>query len=162
MRGSMHAPSDHDDPAKRRAAATAAVQAQTGIDEAMIRQLVHTFYHRVRADADLGPLFAARIKDWPPHLERMCAFWSSVALLTGRYHGRPMQAHADLPVGGIDFDRWLKLFEATAADVCPPAAAALLVEKARMIAASLEMGIATFRGHMLKPGQRLASAPETP
>jgi hemoglobin len=158
----MYAPPDHDDPAKRRAAATAAVQAQTGIDEAMIRRLVHTFYDRVRVDDTLGPLFAARIKDWPPHLERMCAFWSSVALLTGRYHGRPMQAHAALPVGGVDFDRWLTVFEATAAEVCPPAAATLFVEKARMIAASLEMGMATFRGQMLKPGERLPVPVATP
>jgi hemoglobin len=70
----------------------------TGIDEAMIRRLVHGFYSRIRIDPVLGPIFAARIKEWDLHLSRMCAFWSSVVPMTGRYHGRPMQKHALLPV----------------------------------------------------------------
>ena len=149
--------SERAEAARRRAAATADMQRRTGIDEAMIERLVHAFYDRVRADAVLGPIFTARIADWTPHLARMCAFWSSVTLMSGRYHGRPMQAHAPLPIGGADFDRWLQVFEATAAEVCPPEAAALFVEKARMIAASLELGIATSRGHMLAPGERLTA-----
>jgi hemoglobin len=75
--------------------------------------------------------------------------------MTGRYHGRPMRAHAPLPVAAQHFDRWLTLFEATAADVCSPAAAAMVIEKARMIANSLELGIATHRGLLLAPGTRL-------
>lgn len=141
----------------RRAAFAAEVEARTGIDEAMIHRLVHGFYDRVRADALLGPIFEARIGDWGPHLARMCAFWSSVALMTGRYHGRPMPAHMPLPVGAMHFDRWLALFEATAAELCPPAAAALFIEKAQMIAQSLELGIAMHRGLLLQPGMRLTA-----
>jgi hemoglobin len=122
---------------------------------------VHSFYDRVRADPLLGPVFAARIADWPPHLAHMCAFWSSVVLMTGRYHGRPMQAHAQLPVDVHHFDRWLVLFEETAQDVCPPAAAALFIEKAQMIAQSLELGIATHRGLFLPPGAQLPPASAT-
>lgn len=140
---------------ERRAAFAAEVQARTGIDEDMIRKLVHTFYDRIRTDEVLGPIFASRITDWGPHLERMCAFWSSVTLMTGRYHGRPMQAHAPLPVGGAHFDRWLALFAATAHDVCPVAAADYFVERAHMIAESLELGIGTARGLMLAKGERL-------
>ncbi|NUB16937.1 preprotein translocase, partial [Azospirillum brasilense] len=62
--------------------------AATGIDEAMIRTLVHAFYGKVRADAALGPVFDRTITDWEPHLRTMEDFWSSVALLSGRYHGR--------------------------------------------------------------------------
>lgn len=143
------------DAEARRAAFAADVQARTGIDEDMIQRLVHTFYDRIRADEVLGPIFASRIADWGPHLERMCAFWSSVTLMTGRYHGRPMQAHAPLPVDGSHFDRWLGLFAATAHDVCPPAAASYFVERAHMIAESLELGIGTARGLMLAKGERL-------
>lgn len=139
----------------RRAAFAADVQARTGINEEMIQRLVHTFYDRIRADEVLGPIFAARITDWAPHLERMCAFWSSVTLMTGRYHGRPMQAHAFLPIGGSHFDRWLALFAQTAGEVCPGAAADHFVERARAIAESLELGIATARGLMLAKGERL-------
>jgi len=145
---------DHD-PTARRAAFANEVRQRTGIDEHMIERLVHAFYGRVQADNVLGPIFVERIADWPAHLARMCAFWSSVTLMSGRYHGRPMQAHAPLPVEGTHFDRWLELFAATARDVCPPAAADLFIDKATMIAESLELGIATHRGLMLAKGERL-------
>lgn len=157
-------PSDGEDASDRtgrRVAFAAEIEARTGIDEAMIHCLVHAFYERVRGDTVLAPVFDARITNWQSHLARLCAFWSSVVLMTGRYHGRPMQAHAPLPVDAQHFDRWLALFEGTARDVCPPAAAALFIEKARMIAQSLELGIATGRGQLLAPGQRLSAQEPT-
>lgn len=139
---------------ERRERITAEIMAQTGIDEAMIEGLVHGFYARVRADAVLGPIFEARIRDWEPHLAQMCAFWSSVALMTGRYHGTPMAKHLPLPVDAAHFDRWLELFEATASEICPPAAAVHFVERARRIASSLELGVAGAHGVMLGNGER--------
>jgi hemoglobin len=121
----------------------------------MIESLVRTFYARVRRDTLLGPVFAVRIKDWEPHLERMCAFWSSVALMSGRYHGQPMEKHLPLPVDARHFDRWLALFAQTADDVCPPAASEHFIERAHTIAQSLEMGIAGRDGVLLKKGERL-------
>lgn len=139
---------------ERRAAITAALRAETGIDEVMIDQLVRGFYARVREDALIGPIFNARITDWEPHLQRMCAFWSSVALMTGTYHGSPMQKHQPLPVDGRHFDRWLALFEATARNLCPPKAADHFIDRARRIAESLELGVAVGRGVMLAKGER--------
>ncbi|TGY89800.1 group III truncated hemoglobin [Marinicauda algicola] len=138
-----------------RAAQRAAFAHAIGIDEAMIERLVDRFYARVREDALLAPVFAAKIADWEPHLRQMYAFWSSVVLGTGRYHGRPMPKHAPLPVCGDHFDRWLALFEATAREVCPPRAAEIFIERARRIAASLEYAIALTRGADLAPGERL-------
>lgn len=143
--------------AERRAQAAAALVAETGIDEAMIERLVRSFYAEVRADPTLGPIFDARISDWEPHLQRMCAFWSSVTLMTGRYHGQPMRMHKNLPVDAGHFDRWLELFEQTALRVCPPAAADCFVTRARRIAESLELGIAAGRGRWLRKGERLSS-----
>lgn len=140
--------------AERRETITAEIVERTGITEAMIERLVHAFYAKVRSDAVLAPVFEARIRDWEPHLAQMCAFWSSVALMTGRYHGTPMVKHMPLPVDAAHFDRWLELFEATARELCPPAAAAHFVERARRIAASLEMGIAGGQGVMLGVGER--------
>jgi hemoglobin len=139
---------------ERRARITAEIASRTGITEAMIERLVHAFYDKVRADAVLGPVFDARIRDWGPHLAQMCAFWSSVALMTGRYHGTPMVKHAPLPVDAAHFDRWLELFERTAHEVCPPEAEAHFVERARRIAASLELGVANANGVMLGIGER--------
>ncbi len=139
---------------ERRAQITAEIANKTGITEAMIERLVHAFYDKVRADAVLGPVFDARIQDWGPHLQQMCAFWSSVALMTGRYHGTPMVKHAPLPVDAAHFDRWLALFEQTAHEVCPPEAEAHFVERAKRIATSLELGIANANGVMLGIGER--------
>jgi len=140
--------------AERRESITAEIVAKTGITEIVIETLVRSFYAKVRSDAVLGPIFDARIRDWEPHLRQMFAFWSSVALMTGRYHGTPMAKHLPLPVDGDHFDRWLALFEATANEVCPPPAAAHFVERAQRIAASLELGIANAQGVMLGVGER--------
>jgi hemoglobin len=137
-----------------RAEITAEIVARTGIDEAMIERLVRRFYEAVREDPLLAPIFAARIRDWEPHLQRMFAFWSSVALMSGRYHGQPMAKHLPLPADGRHFDRWLALFEATARRECPPAAAEHFIERARRIAESLEMGMAATHGVLLRPGER--------
>jgi hemoglobin len=116
---------------------------EAGVSEPMIRDLVHAFYARVRADALLGPVFSAVVTDWDTHLSKMCAFWSSVTLMTGRYKGTPMQAHAGLPqIAPAHFRQWLAVFRATAAEVCPPDAAALFIDRAERIAGSLQMGIA--------------------
>lgn len=154
----MNNKTQHGDREARRAAFAAEVVSRTGIDETMIEALVHRFYAKIRADSVLAPVFAARIADWDGHLERMCAFWSSVVLMTGRYHGQPMQKHNPLPVSAAHFDRWLELFEETARELCPAAAAELFMEKAGLIAQSLELGIAVHRGLMLEKGERLPDA----
>ena len=83
-----------------------------------------------------------------------------------RYPG--IRSDSDMFTMGYSFRPWTKpkaispgsdirdYVEATARDVCPPAAADRFIEKSRMIAQSLEMGIATSRGVMLAPGERLA------
>jgi hemoglobin len=140
---------------ERRLQITAEIADRTGIDDPMIERLVRTFYGAVRTDNLIGPVFAERITDWEPHIQRMCEFWSSVALMSGRYHGQPMVKHMPLPVDGRHFDRWLELFERTAHEVCPPVAADHFIERARRIAQSLEMGIAAGQGVLLLKGQRL-------
>ena len=70
----------------------AEIAARTGIDEPMIERLVRAFYSRARLDPLIGPIFENKVHDWEGHLARLCAFWSSVALMSGRYHGQPMAA----------------------------------------------------------------------
>lgn len=138
-------------PVAARPAVSAAVTSETGLDEGVLRQLVQRFYGKVRDDALLGPIFAARITDWPPHLERMVSFWSSVALMTGQYHGRPVPAHTPLPVDAAHFDRWLSLFRATAQETCTPAGASHVIERAERIAQSLHFAVASAQGHPTAP-----------
>ena len=140
--------------ARRREKLMADIAARTGIDERMIECLVRRFYAKVRNDGLLAPIFESRIQDWEPHLQRMCAFWSSVALMTGRYHGSPMSKHLPLPIDAEHFDRWLALFAETAREVCPPAAQAHFIERANRIAESLELGVAGYHGVLLGRDER--------
>ena len=120
---------------------TAEIMARTGLDEEILTRLVHRFYEKVRGDAVLGPIFGSRISDWEPHLEKMVAFWSSVALMTGRYQGAPVPAHAGLPVQWDHFERWLDLFRQIARETCPPEGAAHVIERAERIARSLHRAV---------------------
>jgi hemoglobin len=127
----------------RRRSIIEGIVARTGIDEPMIEHLVRLFYDRARRDPLIGPIFMSRVQDWEGHIARMCAFWSSVALMSGRYHGQPMAAHLPLPVSTPHFERWLALFAEAAHEVCPPAAAAHFIDRARRIADTLALGIAS-------------------
>lgn len=138
----------------RRSAFAETVRAETGIDEAMIEHLVRAFYVKVRRDEVLGTVFDAAISVWEPHLQTMIAFWSSVTLMTGKYHGSPMAKHAVLAIDAHHFDRWLALFNETARELCPAAAAERFAFHARRIAESLELGLAAQKGVMLNPGER--------
>lgn len=132
--------------------------AAVGVTEPMIRGVVDAFYDKVRQDALLGPIFNGAIPDaaWPAHLAKLYDFWSSVLLMTGRFKGSPMAAHARLAeIEPLHFDRWLDLFRQTTAALCPPAAAALFVAKAEMIAQSLQLGIAVSRGELPPARERL-------
>lgn len=113
------------------------------IDEAGLARLIPVFYDRVRADAELGPLFNAVVHDWPEHLERLVAFWSSVMLTTGRYKGSPMAAHLrhKAQITPALFDRWLALWSEVTDEVMPAAAAAALQAKAARIAESLQLAL---------------------
>ncbi|MCJ8158641.1 group III truncated hemoglobin [Sphingomonas sp. LaA6.9] len=113
------------------------------IDDTGLERLVALFYGRVREDAELGPVFNDAIHDWPEHLDKLVAFWSSVMLTTGRYKGNPMAAHLKhaARITPELFERWLTLWNHTAAEVMAPDAAAALQGKAARIAESLQLAL---------------------
>lgn len=113
------------------------------IEEKDLQLLVDRFYARVREDGTIGPLFNSAIADWPEHLEKLSAFWSSVMLTSGRYKGNPMAAHMR-HASHIEpemFDRWLSLWRETASELLDGPAAAAIVAKAERIAESLKLGL---------------------
>lgn len=125
------------------------------IDEAALERLIPAFYARVRADADIGPLFNAAVHDWAEHLEKLVAFWSSVMLTTGRYKGSPVAEHLKHreAITPAMFDRWLAIWAETTTDLLAPVAAAALQAKAARIAESLQLAL-FFR--LDDPGRRAA------
>jgi len=119
------------------------------LDEGMIRDVVHGFYGEIRKDDLLGPIFGRAIApdDWPRHLAKMCDFWSSTLLRTGRYEGRPLPPHLAIPgLGEEHFRRWLSLFSATVLRLCPPEVARLFMDRALRIAHSFRLAVAFSRG----------------
>ena len=109
-----------------------------------IESLVGAFYARIRADAELGPIFLKAVgEDWTAHLKTMCDFWSSVMNTSGRYKGKPIPAHLKLP--GIEprhFERWLRMFSETAHHLFDPPLAGAFVQRAERIAESIKLAFA--------------------
>lgn len=118
------------------------------LSEDGLAALVKAFYARVRADAELGPIFNDAIADWPEHLEKLSAFWSSIMLTSGRYKGQPVPAHMkhrDRITPAL-FSRWLALWKRTTDDLMSADAAGALQTKAERIAESLQLAL-FFRLH---------------
>lgn len=92
-----------------------------GISEDYVSVLVDTFYDKVRAHPELGPVFNDVIQDnWPEHLNKMKLFWCSIVLRTGTYKGNPMAAHVALTNGKPNhFEIWLALFHETLNETAP-------------------------------------------
>lgn len=138
--------------------------AASGIDDALISALVDGFYARVRADAMLGPIFAAHIADWTPHLRRMKDFWASIMIESGRFNGSPMQKH--IALGGLDaahFAHWLSLWDETLAQQIPDKQVAdRFRAAATRIGDSLLTGIQIQRGGLsaIARAPNKATAPE--
>ncbi len=113
------------------------------ISEEGIRQLVDSFYAKVRRDPELAPIFLRAISgDWQPHLNKMYAFWSSVLLTTGRYKGNPVVKHLVIP--GIRphlFERWLALFNETSGELFDDGISEQFRVKAARIAESLMLAL---------------------
>jgi len=106
-----------------------------------ITALVHDFYGRVRADAQLGPIFDTHVRDWDAHLQRMASFWSSLMRGTGTYSGTPMPVHIALPgLRAEFFQQWLALFHETALTLPNRRFAERAEEFAHRIARSLWYG----------------------
>lgn len=108
------------------------------VSEERIREVVAAFYERVRGDDLIGPVFAARIHDWPRHLDLLCDFWSSALNRTGRYRGRPIPKHLGLGLELSHFERWLMLFRRTCEEICMPQETAAFTAMAERMGASMK------------------------
>jgi len=112
------------------------------ITESSIIQLVDAFYARVRDDAVLGPVFAAKLAGhWHEHMPRMVAFWTKILLGTGEFQGNVYGTHMALSgIGTEHFVHWLTLFRMTAIEVFGTEGANEPIQVAQRIASSLQLG----------------------
>ena len=75
-----------------------------------IKFFVDEFYNKVRGDKLIGPVFAEKISDWQPHLDKMYSFWNAALFGVPGYKGNPFSKHAPLKIDTVHFTRWLSLF----------------------------------------------------
>ena len=137
---------------------SAAAERSDRVTEDGIRGLVDAFYAKVRADAEIGPVFARVIPgdDWQPHLDKMYAFWSSVMLMSGRYKGNPVIKHT--MISGMQpemFARWLTLFHETCGERFEAAICAEFRIKSERIAESLKIAM-FYRADRAWPREAIA------
>lgn len=122
------------------------------ITAADIDRVTRRFYAAIRRDAELGPIFANHVGDWPAHEAKIAAFWRNAILMERSYDGSPMRAH--IRAGDVrrdHFPRWLALFDAALAAELPPEAAAAWSALAHRIGAGLSMGVAELPQPGLPP-----------
>ena len=79
-----------------------------------IKDMVDSFYSKIRKDDLLGDIFNGVIGDrWDQHLDKMYKFWQTVLLRDHTYYGSPFSPHAKLPLEKHHFDRWKSIFYET-------------------------------------------------
>ena len=87
-------------------------------NESDVQLLVNTFYHKVKSNTLLNPIFENVAKiDWDHHLPKMYDFWTSILLGKSVYKGNPIPKHVDLnfrvKLTPELFNQWLMLFSET-------------------------------------------------
>ncbi|RVA04733.1 group III truncated hemoglobin [Mesorhizobium sp. M7A.F.Ca.US.002.01.1.1] len=111
------------------------------ISDEQIRQLVDSFYDKIRADADLRPIFERVVAaDCETHLAKMYEFWSSVILTSGFYKGSLVAVRKHM--GGLEIgllDRCLALSGESCDELLDRETAGLSWLKAAHVAESLKL-----------------------
>ena len=75
-----------------------------------IALLLRRFYADVRQHRGIGPIFNARIDDWPAHLEKIAGFWSGLTGGPALYGGGMAARHIPLRLEEPHFEAWLDLW----------------------------------------------------
>ncbi|MBU2980997.1 group III truncated hemoglobin [Lentibacter algarum] len=113
------------------------------ITSEQIDAVMTQFYMRIRKHPVLGPIFMARIGDWPRHEAKIGSFWKKAILHEQGYDGNPMMVHMGVSeMHAEHFDHWLALFDEVLNRELPEAAAASFSALAHRIGRGLRLGIA--------------------
>ncbi|MDT8856879.1 group III truncated hemoglobin [Paracoccaceae bacterium Fryx2] len=111
-----------------------------------IDRVVTAFYIEVRRHPVLGPVFATHVQDWPAHEAKISRFWHNAILRSGGYEGRPQVVHREAAeVLPEHFPIWLALFDATAARLLAPQAAASWGAMAHRLGHAFRIGVEDAR-----------------
>jgi hemoglobin len=112
-----------------------------------LQELLRYFYADVRQHADIAPVFAAHVKDWPAHLEKIADFWQGVTGGPVRYAGAMPVKHMTLGLEERHFAAWLGLWGRHCRARLPAAEAAELIAMAENIGLRLRQITAFGTAH---------------
>lgn len=107
-----------------------------------ITRVVTSFYALIRQHPGLGPVFAAHIRDWPPHEAKIVNFWANAILHERSYDGNPLLVHRE--AGNVHpgmFETWLALFDSVLEAELRPDQAAAWSALTHKIGRSLRAGV---------------------
>lgn len=104
----------------------------------VLKTLLQHFYADVRQDVVLGPVFNARIADWPAHLEKIGSFWARQTGAASNYAGGFAGVHLPLGLQPEHFQRWLGLWERNCRQHLDPASADWMIARAHEIGGHLK------------------------
>lgn len=116
-----------------------------------LQELLRYFYADVRQHAEIAPIFAAQIKDWPAHLEKIADFWQGVTGGPVKYAGAMPVKHMNLGLEERHFEAWLGLWGRQCRARLPAAEAEELIALAETIGQRLRQ-IAAFGSAQKKLG----------
>jgi hemoglobin len=112
-----------------------------------LQQLLKYFYADVRQHAEIAPIFAANIADWPAHLEKIADFWSGVTGGPALYSGPMPFKHTPLGLEEKHFQAWLGLWARHCRARLAPREAEELIAIAETIGERLRQIIAMHGGN---------------
>ena len=105
-------------------------------------ELLNYFYADVRQHYGIGPIFTAKITDWPAHIETIADFWSGVTGGPANYTGAMPMKHVPLGLEENHFQAWLELWSRHCQIRLAPTEAAELIALAVTIAQRLRQIVA--------------------
>ena len=107
-------------------------------------KLLRYFYADVRQQAEIAPIFAAHIEDWPAHLEKIADFWSGITGGPRLYGGGMPWKHLPLRLEERHFAAWLDPWRRHCRAHLPPAEADELIAAAETLGQRLRQIIAQY------------------
>lgn len=108
-----------------------------GQREGLVKLLKH-FYADVRQHEVIGPIFNAKIDNWPPHIEKIADFWSGLTGGPRSYAGGMPWKHMSLGIGPEHFEAWLGLWQRNCVNQLDEPEANELIQIALQIAVRLK------------------------
>jgi hemoglobin len=89
-----------------------------------LRPFLWHFYSDVRQHQVIGPIFNAKIQNWPEHVWKIAEFWARATGGPSSYIGQMPLKHLTLGLEPKHFAAWLELWDWNCKRHLPPAEAA--------------------------------------